>query len=463
MEKQRIKSISKSCRRLLIFFVYISIFSNNISSQVLTINEINQLKIVPAAEQQLYTQTDIKFEVVIPRVKPSQVQVQSSSQIANVIFKTIRKQEDFENNGTRIELWYNFEKKGTYQLPPLPVIIQNRRRSIKFSSVTINDDPSKQSPQMVAVFSNGTRLSSADDKKSKPLFNSKTGQKQTLTVYVQYISQVVQFSWDIPKDSIFTQTKTYDITEIKYREKNYTHSLIPVATFEWTGLKSGVQPMVKLKLVVTDYNGYRTELFLPESYINFTESTVSSNTQEDLMFNEAFYQSKNVIDSKSSTQITEEDCIKLAELYSAERNTIFHFSQNYKNRTSFENSLGLPSTTPADFTMGYLHISVAISLILLILLILAIRKKKLLLDLFLASLFICSLIPLVNLCIKRNDIYAVCKGTTIHSVPEDKSEAISEIGAGNRVHVTEKAGRWIYIEFGETGGWGLKDNVIFIK
>ena len=78
-------------------------------------------------------------------------------------------------------------------------------------------------------------------------------------------------------------------------------------------------------------------------------------------------------------------------------------------------------------------------------------------------MFICSLVPLVNLSLKRKDSFAICKGISIHSVPQEKSEAVSEIGAGNRVHITEKAGKWVYIEFGETGGWGLKDNVILIK
>lgn len=463
MEKQRYKSISESCRRLLIFFTVFAIFNSVLYAQNLTTAEINQLRIIPAEEQSLFTKTDIRFEVLIPKIKPSQVQILSATLPRDVNFRTMRKSEDFEDGGTKVELWYSFDKKGTYELPVLPVMIQNRRRNIRFRSITLTDDPSKQSPQLVVVFSNGSKFSSSDEPKSAPIFNAKTGEKQKLTVYVQYISQLVQFSWDIPKDSIFTETQTYDITEIKYREKNYTHELIPVASFEWTGLTTGKLPMLKIRAIVTDYNGYRSELYLPEGYVDFVENNISTYNTDDIMFDDAFSAKKSSSSNSFINEITEENCIKLAELYSAERNTLFHFSQYHKNRVDYEASLGLPSTTQGDFSIGFLHIAGIVCLVILILLIFFIKKKNLILILFFSALFICSLVPLVNLSLKRKDSFAICKGISIHSVPEEKSEAVSEIGAGNRVHITEKAGKWVYIEFGETGGWGLKDNVILIK
>ena len=51
----------------------------------------------------------------------------------------------------------------------------------------------------------------------------------------------------------------------------------------------------------------------------------------------------------------------------------------------------------------------------------------------------------------------------ISSVPEVSAEAISEISAGNLVEITEKAGKWYYIELGQAGGWCLQDNIILIK
>ena len=463
MEKQRVKSISKSCRRLLAVLFTSALFTSTLFSQNISGSEINQLRIKASDNQSLFTKTDIKFEVTIPKVKPSQIQIQSPSLPKDVEARTIRKQEDFETSGTKIEMWFYFENKGTYQLPALPVIIQNRRRNISFSQIIITDDPSKQSPQMVIKFSNGISIASNTETKQNHIFETKVGEKQTLTVYVQYISQLVSLNWEIPKDSIFTQTKTYDITEIRYREKNYTHDLIPVAIFEWTGLKIGAQPMVRIKASVTDYNGYRNDLYSPDCYVDFTEhNSVVSNT-DNQMFDEAFFQTQNSNISINKNDITREDCIKLAELYSEERNTILHFKESHKKRTDFENSIGIPSTSEGDFTIGLLHIAGAVCVVIFILLLIFIKRRRIFLILVFSVFFICSLIPMVSLFIKRNDTYGICTGCSIHSVPEEKAEAVSEIGPGNRVHITETAGRWIYIEFGESGGWGLKDSVIFIK
>lgn len=463
MEKQRNKSISKSCRRLLIFIFTAIILNSSLYAQNLTAGEINQLRISPGEDQIMFTKTDIRFEVLIPRVKSSQVQVLSSQLPSDIILKTVRKLEDYENDGTKIELWYSFEKKGHYQLPALPVMIQNRRRNLRFIPITVDDDPAKQSPRVVVKFSNGVSFASNDEGHGRVLYDAKVGQKQQFTVYVQYISHVVQFSWDIPKDSIFTQTEEFDITEVKYREKNYTHDLIPVASFEWTGLKTGPLDMVKLKTVVTDYNGYRSEIFLPACKINFTENSKATTTVEDKIFDSAFFQGNNFDDTSNQTSITEEDCQKLAELYSLEQNSLLNYSQKHRERIDFENSLGLPTTSYGNNYMAYIHVVAIICLVLLVLLILFIKKKNKFAILIFSVLFSLSLVPLVNLLVKKTDTYAICKGTTIRSVPEEKAEAISEIGAGNKVHITEKAGKWIYIDFGETGGWCLKDTVIIIK
>lgn len=462
MEKQRCKSISIFSRRLLILPIVFTGLLSLLFPQNLSIDDFNSLIITPTENQQFFSKSDIKYEVSIPKISPSQIQILSFSLPNDIELQTMRKIDDFDNGGTKIELWYHFENKGTYQLPPLPVLIQNKRRTLKHSPITIIDDPSKQSPQLIVIFSNGIQLSSKNELSAEPVFKAKVGQKQTFTVYVQYVSQVVQFAWDLPKDSIFTQTKSYDITEVRYREKEYTHALIPVASFEWTGLKTGLLQLAKLKTVVTDYNGYRSELFLPECFIEFTENRISVTEASEKIFDDAFTQNKST-ETEAMHGISTENCEKLAQLYSIERNALSHFSQKHKNRVDYEADLGLPQTSVADFTLGLLHIFIALTIIILILLLIFIRKKKFITILILSAFLIISLVPLVNLTIKRNDKYAISKGCFIRSIPEENSDAVLEIGPGNRVHIVEEAGRWIYIEFGETGGWGLKDNVIFIK
>ena len=64
MEKQRIKSDSKSCRRLLIILAQTVFFITGLFSQNLTLAEINQLQVVPADNQSLFTKTEDRKSVV---------------------------------------------------------------------------------------------------------------------------------------------------------------------------------------------------------------------------------------------------------------------------------------------------------------------------------------------------------------------------------------------------------------
>ena len=172
MEKQRIKRLIKSGRRFLIILatLFCSAFwteSAGLSaqSQILTLEQIKKLRFVPEEGQNLYTKTDLKFTVTIPDVRASQVQVLAATQENDITFRTIRKTEDYTQNGTTIEVWYNFAKEGNYTPSPLPMMIQNRRRTIAFQPVTVTVDPSTMNPRIVLAFENGSKIYS-DDLKS---------------------------------------------------------------------------------------------------------------------------------------------------------------------------------------------------------------------------------------------------------------------------------------------------------
>ncbi len=466
MEKQRNQSVPKSCRRLLnflIFFTATVFFSQGLFSQTLTAAEISQLSFVPAENQEKFTKTDLKFEVNIPKIKASKIQILSNNLPANVTFKTVRKIQDYENEGTKIEIWYSFEKAGNYQLPPLPLMIQNKKRNIKFQKITVTDDPSKQQPKMVVIFDKGFKVTSSDGANPQTAFSARVGEKLKFTVYLQYSAQLVQFTWDLPKDSIFTQTKTFEITEVKYREKNYSHDLIPVAKFEWTGLKTGIQEMPKIKITATGYNGYRNELLLPAVKINFVVGQANQQNSDDKTFSAAFSQNPREGGGKKSPEITEEICQKLADLYSQERRAVFNYKAIRKERIDLETSLGIPSTTSDDFSMHWLLISIGLAGVFLVFFIICLKKHHFIRILIFGSLLLLAIVSILYSVGVRSHTYGICKGCSISSVPEDSALAVSEIKAGNRVEITEKAGNWYYIELGQIGGWGLKDNIILIK
>ena len=234
MEKQRVKSVTKSCRRLLILFVFFSVcVPVNLFAQKINSSVIKSLKIEPSPEQDLFTNTNLKFEVTIPEIKPGQIEVAVPSENENVTFRTLRRIEDFSTGGTKIELWMTFSKDGTYKLEPLLVRIKNNSYNIKFSDFVILKNPQELLP-LVVVRLNGTYADS-----NSPVISVRTGQKIDFRIYIKYAVQLVQYDWEIPKNSIFTEYKKYEITELKYRDRVYSEDLVPIADFEWIPLIEG--------------------------------------------------------------------------------------------------------------------------------------------------------------------------------------------------------------------------------
>lgn len=463
MEKQRSKSNFKFSRRLLISLLSL-LFSTQMFAQVLSAAEINALRIKPVENQNLYTKTDLKFELLIPKVKASQIQLVSSTQRSDVTFRTFRKIDDYERGGTLIEIWFNFEKKGTYTLTPLQVSIQGRRRNLRFDEITVTDDPAKQTPRIVIKFDNGATLYSDNGMYTAPVFSAAAGKKLAFTVYLQYAAQLMNFTWDIPKDAIFTQTKSYEIMEVKYRERNTSHELIPVASFEWTSLAKGEKTLPKMKIIATAYNGSRYELIMPELAVTFEEGKISkTSNKEDKLFDSAF--TENIIEAqeKNSFEITLEVCETLATLYSRERNSIFPNYHLKKQRQNYELEKNLPVNYEREYS---LHMIIGALLLLLggiLLLLLSIHEKKPLRIMFSIGIIVFALIVGIYGIIKRAEIQGICTGCTIYSIPEETAEAKAEMGAGNKVRITEKTEKWLYIELGETGGWCRAENVIIIK
>ena len=224
--------------------------------------------IIPEDGQSLITNTTLKFYTIIENVRPGQVTIENPAENENVVYKVLRRSEEYsEPGGTRIELSLSFKKSDTYQLEPLRVIIKGKTKKLPFEPLVIKENPMELVPLLVVKFKNGQTISSKD---SSSQITVRAGDKIYFTLCLQYAVQLVQYSWDLPKDSIFTELKQYEITEIKNRDKVYSEALIPVADFEWIPLVEGRMDFPQFKLTATGYNGVKTNLALPQFYINVT-------------------------------------------------------------------------------------------------------------------------------------------------------------------------------------------------
>lgn len=463
MEKQRIQRLIKSGRRFLITLFIL--FSGSVSfAQTLTLEQIRQLRFVPEEGQNLFTKTDLKFTVTIPNVRASQVQVLAANQDQDITYRTIRKTEDYKQNGTTIEVWYNFAKEGRYTPSPLPMMIQNRRRSISFEPVTVTVDPSTMNPRIVVQFEDGTTVYSDDLYSTNPVLQIPTGKKIKLTVNLQYATQLTQFSWDLPKDSIFTCTGQYEFTEARIRERVYSHTLIPVASFEWTGLVAGTQRIPTFRLFAVGYSGTRIELRMPGFLLEFTESDESQETKnEDDIFSAAFFQEEEDNKGPEVTLLTKEECQTLADYYTREHNEFLLYPKARQNRINYEESCGLVVSHNPIFPSVLLYIAIIIILASIVFMILAIRNKHKIRTLTFIVLLVIGLAILIYCAVRKNERYGISTGCKIYSIPQMNAESVSEVSAGSRVRILESTGKWYYIEVGETGGWCNTDDICLIR
>lgn len=472
MEKQRRKSKYRLFIRLLILGV---LFFNatNVFSQSLR-EKINSLEISPAENQDLYIKSDIKFEVELPDVNPNSVQVRSADFGENVNLKSLRKSESIgKSTSTKIEFWLSFDKVGVYKFAKLPLLINGRTYYIRVKSVEIEENPENLNPRVVVVFNDGTTLYSDDFYNSKyfsekkneiiPIFDAPINQKLEFTVYLQYGVQLIQFEWELPKNSIFTQTKQYEITEVKYRENVYSKELEPIASFEWTGLVEEKMSFPKIKVVSTSYKGYKSEIIFPSYEINFVKSDIQNNKKtENSIFDDAFDFSSTKAEAGSEVLITSEISKNIAELRIKERNSSLDYFINVKNRKQAENFFGFDSTSK-EFPVKLFYVCVFMFLLFVFVLILCIKHKRAVGIIFVSVMLALCLIASVFCVFKSSKKYGICVGGVLQSVPEESASSKFEITGGNRVLISERSGEWVFIEYGDISGWIKEEFIIFIK
>ena len=463
MEKQRNKRFIKSGRRFLIS-LFLLLSTLTLQAQSLSLEQINALRLLPEEGQKLYTKTDIKFTVKLPNVRSSDLQIISTEQPQGINFRTVRKSENYGENGSSIEIWYNFEKEGNYKLKPLSVLIQNHRRNIAFEAITITNDPASMLPRMVLTFENGTRVYSDQNYSDAPVLKIQTGKKLHFTVNLQYANQLIQFNWELPKDSIFTCTKEYEVTEARHRERTYSHDLIPVADFEWTGLLPGIQKLPKFHLNSSGYNGYRSELYFPELFVEFIQADEKQlNDNEADIFSSAFLQESPVNNQNAIAPLTREECRQLAELYSKEHNEFLLYSKARKTRLAFEEEHCLMISANPIYPMFFLYISLLVIIASIIGLVIANLRKHKIRSLIFTSFLLLGSGFFIYCGVKRSEKYGISAGGKFYSIPQENAEAASELESGLMVRIVEETGKWYYIEFGESSGWCSLDSICIIK
>ena len=458
MEKQRKYPEQQSCRRLLKQFLkgflvalLFAAGSQTVYSQTLTNALIRDLRISPVQNHPLAVNTDIKFEVVIPCTLPSQIDVSMPEEIENVQFKTLRKVEAGGNGGgTKIEIWFSFSKTGTYIIPPLSMKIKNSRKQIAFMPVKIGINPKEQDPVCVIVTDSGINKN----------ITVTAGQSVKFRVCLQYAVQLVQFNWELPKDSIFVQGKTYEFTEIKQREKVVSDELIPVSDFEWTPLVTGTIDFPKFNIQAIAYNGDKVTVKLPAIKVNVVKARTKKSDNSSSYFSKAFETDFENGGEELVLILTAQEAEYIAELRSKERHSLFGKAR--KERIAYEKMLGMPYSQK-EFKIAWIYICAVITLALVVLLVIFLRKKRSIINIGIGIALVCMIVLVIYCAVCGKRKFAVSTGGQLCSIPEASASIKSELPVCNRVQVLDESGDWYLLRFGETEGWCTKESIIIIK
>lgn len=415
-----------------------------------------------AMQQYCFTDTDCQFNLAIPDVMPQDVQSYVEGMPDSVSLVSSRK-EDLSisvagKKGTLIQLWFRFKTPGLFQLQPLTARILGHVYQFAFDPVTVYENPNTVSPEVFVLFNNknfqeqGTHL------------YSQAGEHIRFTVYIRYAVQIVDFTWSVPQNSIFTEVKSYDITAGVPRGSGFSPEALPVAVFDWQPLVRGDWKFPAILITATAYNGARVTIPFPNYLVTIlpNEQIVSDPVQnEESAFAYAFTDTSPAASKSKVSDYTRQDSEALRTLRVKERHS-FPFSKAGRERMALEQKENItdnedePSVPLFWLLLGLSGIALVCSIVFFVI------KKTREGSISIVILFVVLSGTVISGMFLSKQ-YALFVGGSVSSIPEDETHSIIMIQAGSRVQIKRSAGDWVYIKYDETYGWVRSDTLYVIQ
>lgn len=418
---------------------------------------------IVSMQQYCFTDVDCEFDLQLENIQPKDVQSFVEDVQDDVKFVSSCK-DDLANapsatgkNGTLIQVWFRFLKPGVFDIGVLTVRISGVLYKIPFGTVTVYQNPDSLQPQLFIKFNNQIYQSQGS------VVTCTAGTHLDFTLYIKYAVQIVNYSWSLPENSIFKETKRYEITQGNPRGGGFSPDAITVASFEWQPLTKGRWSLPKIIVTATAYNGSRYDLTLPPCTIDVMESSQQTNSadSETNVFAYAFSQPLDVEKTKTVSVQKIEHPEKIVELRCKERHS-FPFNKYAEQRRAAEIEAGIPSDgSEPSIPLFVLLLVCCIICISLTIVFLVVKKSRKAAFVFTASLLMLTGTIISGALVSRS--YALFIGGPVNSIPEEKNSTNISIRAGSRVRVLHSAGNWVYVHSNDTYGWVQKENVYYIK
>lgn len=399
MEKQRNNKNLRSVFGLLIFLF--SAFSSSLSAQI-TPEQIRKLEIIPVDNQDFSVNKEIKYQLILSGISPLNVYIINPESEEKIIFKTLRRTGD-GNDGTKIELWYQFSETGDFAPEPLQLKIGNRLYQIPFVKIRITERFENKRPSVSLKFSNGKTVSQNTNSSVLQTSVSKTVRFQ---IVIENAKDVKSIDYEIPKNSLFTKKTD--------------------TSFEWTPLKKGRLKVPEFKINVIANNGNKTEIRTPECYITVIDGIQNGGNTSvltDQTFADSFTETV-ASEQREETSLTADN-----------------FELKIQNRKR----------------NGIKWLFISLGLILLAALSMWMMKIKSPFPYLVLSVLLILAMILFTVLSKKH--MAVYTEGIVKSIPELNSGKILQIPENSEVKILKDVGGWYCIRNGTVTGWTLKENV----
>ena len=299
----------KSPFLILFFFFSLSLYA------LPSAKEIRDLKVRPRSEI-FFTQMENCYALEIDGISPSQVMMELPELPLGTRFISSKKEEFISQNGQRgtlISLWFTFSEAREIHLPPLLIRISGKNHYIEFEPVSVYENPNLISPGLEITFENKKISSGKDGGKSLSVCQ---GEKIIFTLALRYGTQILDFKWNIPKDSIFSERERFELARGNQKITEFTTEKQDLARFEWQILKEGEYSLPEITVTALSYNGSKKILSLPDSTRIIVKGKSRTETLENKdmknIFESAFKKNDEETVPAKKTAPTRKECELMA-------------------------------------------------------------------------------------------------------------------------------------------------------
>lgn len=418
------------------------------------------LRCKPAAEY-FFTSSDCIFYLDIEGINQEDIDLSVNRIPDYVDFGGFKKeslpQTETGRTGTRVILYFKFDREGDYQIPPVNVTIGHGMYSIPFEPVTVYTNPRTIQPKVHLDFAN------EEFQSGRRSFTIISGEHIIFTVKLQYATQLVNLRWAIPEDSLFREIKRFEIADKGILSSSFTPDIVPIVTFDWQPLVPGTYSLPKLIITASSYGGGMMDLSLPD--YRFTVTGVKESDNETVVSDEYDYAFEN----PETTKIVEENPFleikNIDQLYSLrvkERHSMPKITRARELRAMAEEADGLKVGANEPSVVLHIAIGILLGILVVAVIVLFILKKipiaaaTLALTLF---VFAGGMITGISCHMK----YGLFKGGYVNTIPEESVQSGVTLQSGSRVKIEHEVNDWLFIRADDTSGWVKNDSVLVIR